>query len=109
MNLKLFLPAVALAMLAACAGPKDVEVGPYTVSVIEKNVYHIQDYNSTNPAGETFDAEGNKTHFNNCSDIYLFVGEKKALLVDLSNPIDWADNAAEALRDIAGSAWAACR
>ena len=100
MNLKLFLPAVALAMLAACAGPKDVEVGPYTVSVIEKNVYHIQDYNSSNPAGESFDAEGNKTHFNNCSDIYLFVGEKKALMLDLSNAINWADNAAESLRAI---------
>ena len=100
MNLKQFLPALALVMLAACAGPKDVEVGPYTVSVIEKNVYHIQDYNSSNPAGESFDAEGNKTHFNNCSDIYLFVGEKKALMLDLSNAINWADNAAESLRAI---------
>jgi glyoxylase-like metal-dependent hydrolase (beta-lactamase superfamily II) len=100
MNLKQFLPALALVMLAACAGPKDVEVGPYTVSVIEKNVYHIQDFNSSNPAGESFDAEGNKTHFNNCSDIYLFVGEKKALMLDLSNAINWADNAAESLRAI---------
>jgi len=86
--------------LVACAGPKDVEVGPYTVSVIGKNVYHIQDYNSENPSGETFDAEGKLTHFNNCSDIYLVVGQKEALLVDLSNPIDWADNAAESLRSL---------
>ena len=100
MQLKPLLPAFALALLAACAAPKDVEVGPYTVSVIEKNVYHIQDYNSTNPAGESFDAEGNKTHFNNCSDIYLFVGTDAALLLDLSNPVNWADNAAESLRDI---------
>ena len=100
MHPKQFLPALALALLAACAGPKDVEVGPYTVSVIEKNVYHIQDYNSANPAGESFDAEGNKTHFNNCSDIYLFVGKNEALLLDLSNPISWADDAAESLRDI---------
>ena len=100
MQLKPLLPAFALALLAACAAPKDVEVGPYTVSVIEKNVYHIQDYNSENPAGESFDAEGNKTHFNNCSDIYLFVGKNEALLLDLSNPITWADNAAESLRDI---------
>ncbi|MCQ2180418.1 MAG: hypothetical protein MJY91_10020, partial [Bacteroidales bacterium] len=49
----------------------DVQVGPYTVSVIEPGVFHIQDFNDENPAGETFDAEGNKTHFNNCSDIYL--------------------------------------
>ena len=84
--------------LAACAGPKDVEVGPYTVSVIEKNVYHIQDSNRANPAGETFDADGKLTHFNNCSDIYLIVGTDEALVIDLSNPIDWADNAAESLR-----------
>ena len=103
MNANRFIPAIlalAALLLAACAGPKDVELGPYTVSVIAKNVYHIQDYNSSNPAGETFDAEGNKTHFNNCSDIYLLVGEKQALLIDLSNPISWADDAAESLRAI---------
>ncbi len=99
MKSKLFLPAFALALLgAACSGPKDVEVGPYTVSVIEKNVYHIQDFNASNPAGETFDADGNKTHFNNCSDMYLLVGEQEALLIDLSNPVNWADNAKESLR-----------
>ncbi len=92
--------AVAALLLAACTGPKDVEVGPYTVSVIEKNVWHIQDYNAANPAGETFDADGNKTHFNNCSDIYLIAGEKEALLIDLSNPVNWADNAKESLRAI---------
>ena len=94
----LFL-SLALAVVA-CAGPKDVEVGPYTVSVIGKNVYHIQDYNSENPAGEDFDADGKLTHFNNCSDIYLVVGEKEALLIDLSNPVTWADNAAESLRSL---------
>ena len=98
------LPALGLALMAvACSGQTteaDVEVGPYTVSTIEKNVWHIQDYNSANPAGESFDAEGNKTHFNNCSDIYLFVGKEKALVIDLSNPVDWADNAAESLRAI---------
>ena len=99
---RLFTAVLALAslLLAACAGPKDVELGPYTVSVITKNVYHIQDCNSTNPVGETFDAEGNKTHFNNCSDIYLLVGQKQALLIDLSNAINWADDAAESLRAI---------
>ena len=86
--------------LAACGPAKDVEVGPYTVSVIGKNVYHIQDYNSSNPAGEEFDADGKLTHFNNCSDIYLLVGKKEALMIDLSNPIDWADNAAESLRSL---------
>ena len=92
------LLALGLA-LAACT-PKDVEVGPYTVSVIGRNVYHIQDYNHENPAGETFDADGKLTHFNNCSDIYLVVGAKEALLIDLSNPVTWADNAAESLRSL---------
>ena len=98
------LPALGLALTAAaCSGQTtktDVEVGPYTVSTIEKNVWHIQDYNSANPAGESFDAEGNKTHFNNCSDIYLLVGEKEALVIDLSNPVNWAADAAESLRSI---------
>ena len=89
-----------LALALAACGPKDVEVGPYTLSVIEKNVYHVQDYNRANPAGEEFDADGQLTHFNNCSDIYLIVGEKEALVIDLSNPIDWADNAAESLRTL---------
>ena len=93
------MAAVAALILASCT-VQDVEVGPYTVSVIEKGVYHIQDYNSSNPAGETFDAEGNKTHFNNCSDMYLIVGTQKALLIDLSNNIRWADDASESLREL---------
>ena len=96
-----FLPAFALALaLTACGPAKDVEVGPYTVSVIDEKVYHIQDYNTANPAGEEFDADGNLTHFNNCSDIYLLVGEKEALMIDLSNPIDWAENADASLRSL---------
>ena len=98
--LKIFMAAIVPAIIVSCGSPKDVEVGPYTVSVIEDNVYHIQDYNAANPAGEAFDAEGNKTHFNNCSDIYLIVGENEALVIDLSNRIDWADNADESLRAI---------
>lgn len=96
----LFSAALTAALAFACNTAKDVEVGPYTVSVIGNNVYHIQDYNSSNPAGETFDAEGKLTHFNNCSDIYLLVGGKEALVIDLSNPINWADNAAESLQSL---------
>ena len=98
--MKKFSTLLFLALALAACGPKDVEVGPYTVSVIEKNVYHVQDYNRANPAGEEFDADGQLTHFNNCSDIYLIVGEKEALVIDLSNPIDWADNADESLRTL---------
>ena len=95
--------ALALLLAAGCTqavDTADVEVGPYTVSVIEPDVYHIQDFNSQNPAGEAYDADGKQTHFNNCSDIYLIVGKSKALLIDLSNRINWADNAAESLRSI---------
>lgn len=91
----------AIASLAACSGQvKDVEVGPYTITTIDKNIYHIQDYNSSYPAGEIFDEEGNMTHSNNCSDMYLVVGKNKALLIDLSNKIRWADNAEESIRQI---------
>lgn len=97
-----FVTAVSIISLASCADttPADEEVGPYTVSMIEKNVYHIQDYNSSYPAGPVLDADGKFVGFNNCSDIYLIVGKKKALLIDLSNNIQWADNAAESLRKL---------
>lgn len=103
--MKLFRFA-ALALLVVACGPKnvvldpEVEVGPYTVSNISPGIYHLQDYNTSNPAGEEFDADGNKTHFNNCSDMYLLIGNTDALLVDLSNRIRWADNADESLRSI---------
>ena len=89
----------ALALTAACSQPKTVEVGPYTVSVIEKNVYHIQDANSSFPPGQSVDAEG-KPRFNNCSDMYLLVGSRQALLIDLSNAVRWADDAAASLRSL---------
>lgn len=98
--------AVVAIIFASCARSEKVsdgQFGPYTVDTIIENVYHIQDCNDDNPSGETFDEDGNKTHFNNCSDMYLLVGSEKALLIDLSNPIDWADNASESLRDIVGS------
>lgn len=98
---RILTAVLAITFLASCTPKaKDIEIGPYTVSVIEKDVYHIQDYNSSNPAGELFDAEGKMTHSNNCSDMYLIVGEEEALLIDLSNNIRWADNAAESLRQI---------
>lgn len=96
----LMIALTAFCFVSCRSGVNEVEVGPYTVSVIDNGVYHIQDYNSSNPAGETFDEAGNKTHFNNCSDIYLIVGKDKALLIDLSNNIKWAENAAESLRKI---------
>lgn len=76
------------------------EIGPYTVDIIMDKVYHIQDCNTKNPAGESFNAQGEKTHFNNCSDMYLLVGKEKALLIDLSNYITWDDTAIESLRKL---------
>ena len=100
-HLYIYACAVILALCTACNGlTKSTEVGPYTINVIDNNVYHIQDFNSEYPGGEQFDEQGNKTHFNNCSDIYLIVGEESALLIDLSNRITWADNAEESLKQI---------
>ena len=102
-RLMLILAAVFAALsFVSCANTpvEDVEVGPYTVAVIDKNVYHIQDCNSSYPSGAVLDAEGKFVGFNNCSDMYLLVGKKKALLIDLSNNIQWADNAAESLRQL---------
>lgn len=102
-RLMLILAAAFAALsFVSCANTpvEDVEVGPYTVAVIDKNVYHIQDCNSSYPSGAVLDAEGKFVGFNNCSDMYLLVGKKKALLIDLSNNIQWADNAAESLRQL---------
>jgi len=79
---------------------KSVQKGPYTVSEITKNVYHIEDANDSNPAGVTFGEDGQMTNMNNCSDMYLVVGKEKALLIDLSNLIKWDDTAIESLRSI---------
>ena len=93
--------AAALLALAACrqqpVPTASVECGPYTVDVIADGVYHIQDFCTENPAGETFADDGTLTHFNNCSDMYLICGSQKALLIDLSNRLD-VEGAADSLR-----------
>ncbi|MBN2590051.1 MAG: MBL fold metallo-hydrolase [Sedimentisphaerales bacterium] len=68
--------------------------GPYTITVLTDRVYHIEDANESNPAG--IHAGG----MNNCSDMYLIVGQNKAMLIDLSNAIRWDSKAAESLRSI---------
>ena len=97
------LLAAAILCLASCKNnviESETQCGPYTITPIAENVWHIQDCNDDNPAGETFDENGVKTHFNNCSDMYLLNGGKKALLIDLSNNVTWAEDAAGALRSI---------
>ena len=77
-----------------------VEKGPYTVYTIGKGVFHIEDANSGNPAGIHTDNNGKMTGMNNSSDMYLVVGMKKAILVDLSNFVKWDSAAIESLRSI---------
>jgi len=102
MNKLFLILGIVLTAFCICSCQEEVaEKGPYSVSVIDEGIWHIQDYNSSNPAGETFDADGNKIHFNNCSDIYLIVGSDQALLIDLSNDIrNDSPDAVESLRSI---------
>ena len=76
-----------------------VERGPYTLETISDGIYQIQDYNSVRGRGTFTDAQG-QVAYNNCSDMYLIVGRDKALMIDLSNNIRWADHAAESLRSL---------
>ena len=99
MKRSMFFTALAAILLPACTNVITENI-PYTVDEIAPNVFHIQDCNADNPAGETFAEDGTKTHFNNCSDMYLLNGEDKALLIDLSNKIEWADDAESALRTL---------
>lgn len=77
-----------------------VQKGPYTITEITKNVYHIEDANDSNPAGVTVGDDGQVINMNNCSDMYLVVGNKKVLLIDLSNEIKWDNTAVESLRSL---------
>ncbi|MBK7711746.1 MAG: MBL fold metallo-hydrolase [Bacteroidales bacterium] len=86
--------------LSYFAWAQTVEKGPYTVYVIGEGVYHIEDANSSRPAGLKTDSDGKIVDMNNSSDIYLIVGTKKALLVDLSNFIKWDSTAVESLRSV---------
>jgi hydroxyacylglutathione hydrolase len=83
-----------------CIYAQTAEKGPYTVYVIGEGVYHIEDANSSRPAGLKTDQSGKIVDMNNSSDMYLVVGMKKALLIDLSNFIKWDDTAVESLRSV---------
>lgn len=100
---KLLFICAAAALAASCATSTvgtEVQEGPYTITTIAENVYHLQDCNDANPSGEEFDVNGEKTHFNNCSDMYLLVGKSKALLIDLSNFVKWDTTAVASLQNI---------
>lgn len=95
----LLLISAALVSCGEAVMPVDGEYGPYTVTTIAENVYHIEDCNASRPAGQFLSADGTM-QLNNCSDMYLVVGKNRALLIDLSNKISWADNAEESIRQI---------
>jgi len=95
---KLLLIFGIILMVTSLSAQK-VERGPYTLEAISDGIYQIQDYNSVRGRGNYTNGQG-QTSYNNCSDIYLIVGRNKALMIDLSNDIHWADNAAESLRSL---------
>ena len=100
---KLMILAGMAVIAAACtsepAFEETEEIGPYTVNLVEKNVWHVEDCNSSNPHGMSIKEDGS-FNFNACTDMYIVKGKKKAILIDLSNKIRWADNADESLRKI---------
>jgi len=79
--------------------PQKVERGPFTLETISEGIYQIQDYNSERGRGPYTNAQGQES-FNNCSDMYLIVGSNKALLIDLSNNVQWANQAAESIKSL---------
>ena len=102
----LVLALASAALLYGCAaGPagtseKGEVIAPYTVTEIAKNVYRIEDCTPENPEGNRYGADGGVTGCNNCSDMYLIVGRKKAMLIDLSNRQEDMMQAAASLRRI---------
>lgn len=91
--------ALALFLLLVTAALAQIrEVGPYTLYPIIPGVTRIEDSNASNPAGIHLGADGKPTGFNNCSDMYLIVGDEKALLIDLSNFVTWDSTAVASLQ-----------
>ncbi len=84
----------------AAVNSKSVQKGPYTVTDLAKNVYHIEDGNDSNPPGLVLNDDGQMVSMNNCSDMYLIVGKEKALLIDLSNNVKWDSTATQSLREL---------
>lgn len=65
---------------------ESIEVGGLTVSYLGDQVWHIEDCNAANPHGYHYNENGVRVGINNCTDIYIVLGETKAMMVDASNP-----------------------
>lgn len=94
--------SISLLFLSMClfSFTQSVQKGPYTVTTLANGVFHIEDSNSSNPAGNHLDKDGKSTSMNNCSDMYLVVGKDIAMLIDLSNNVKWDSTATESLRSV---------
>ena len=98
MNRRILITSIIVCSFTSLLAQK-IERGTFTLEAISEGIYQIQDYNSERGRGTYTNAQG-QVSYNNCSDMYLIVGNSKALLVDLSNNVQWADNAAESLRSL---------
>jgi glyoxylase-like metal-dependent hydrolase (beta-lactamase superfamily II) len=94
--MKLF--SIALLLFATTALAQTREKGPYTLHPIIPGVTRIEDSNQSNPPGIHLDADGKPHGLNNCSDMYLIVGQDEALLIDLSNFVRWDTTAVASLQ-----------
>jgi glyoxylase-like metal-dependent hydrolase (beta-lactamase superfamily II) len=99
-NLFFLSMLVFIVLVSVPCMSQPVEKGPYTVTMIGQGVFHIEDSNSSNPAGIHIDKDGKPAGLNNCSDMYLVEGKEKILLIDLSNYIKWDSTAVSSLRSI---------
>ena len=56
------------------------KVGPFTVSLLETNVWHIEDCTSSHPHGFSVKEDGSYSFYSS-SDMYIVRGKKKAILI----------------------------
>jgi Zn-dependent hydrolases, including glyoxylases len=71
--------------LQALKPGQSLEMGIYTILNQGHDIYELTDGNSANKPGYHYDADGKMDGMNNTSDMYVVLGQEKALLIDLSN------------------------
>jgi len=82
---------------------ESIQKGPFTATILNDGIYVIRHGTDSNPCGFQYDANGNMIGLNNCSDMYMVLAKKNAILIDLSHPqefIDWDSTAIESIRSI---------
>ena len=96
-KISMLILSVMFCLIGIC---QSAQQGPYTVYTIAENVYRIENSNADHPAGVIMGEDGKVLSVNSCSDIYLIIGNEKALMIDLSRTIDWDTTATESLRSL---------